>query len=88
MYFIPIVYLIIDHFLECKEHFVMENVRQVFLEESHPKNPVSLHRCSLKLLENRVDKFENELSFIEHDGESDDFLTYDNDFEYFLLNYQ
>ncbi|CAK5123639.1 unnamed protein product [Meloidogyne enterolobii] len=33
MYFIPIVYLIIDHFLDCKEHLVIENIRKVFLEE-------------------------------------------------------
>nr|CAD2159245.1 unnamed protein product [Meloidogyne enterolobii] len=33
MYFIPIVYLIIDHFLDCKEHLVIENIRKVFIQE-------------------------------------------------------
>jgi len=33
MHFIPIVYLIIDHFLDCKEHLVIENIRKVFIEE-------------------------------------------------------
>ncbi|KAF7631115.1 hypothetical protein Mgra_00008647 [Meloidogyne graminicola] len=34
MHFIPIVYLIIDHFLDCKEHLVMEHIRRIFFEES------------------------------------------------------